>query len=271
MDYEQLYSSIPKEQARALLFLSSRRDRNVYDVLMDFLDSTNNEVLAAYTIATLGSIGDSRALFPLINYATANDLPVFWQRVLQYISWTGDPRAQDFLDDYLQSKISFHDIAVDAREQAVKQIRYSYHGSEEDFSHATQQTGQILVTPENLNANAEILDEFKGGFYRPQTFIINPHGELYIGGYLHEHVDVAGGGPVLGAGEIDFDGTSVSYLTHRSSGFFPHKNIFPLIANHCKAHGIGFTHKSFDVEFPRNGFNDPDFLSLFRFGSHYKP
>ena len=226
MEYEQLYSSSPAEQAIALSHLSRRRDRRTYDVLMDFLDSPNNETLAAQTIVALATISDSRALFPLVNYATANDIPVFWQRTLQYISWTGDPRAQDFLDYYLQSNIYFHDIAVDAREQAVKQIQYSYHGSEEEFSHATHQTGKILVTPENLNANAEILDEFKGDFYRPQTFTIKPNGELYIGGYLHEHVDVAGGGPVLGAGEIDFDGTSVSYLTHRSSGFFPHKNVF---------------------------------------------
>ena len=192
---------------------------------------------------------------------------------MNYILETRDPRAEHFLEEYLAAEGEFRDLASAALGSARGNFDFSYKfaGDSSMYEWALKQEGQILVTPDNLDLHKGVLDENQP---KPQTYIVGLDGKLLIGGLINEHVDVAKGGDVVAAGEIEFekddDGLwQVEYVNNRSNGYFPGRSSFYHVKNALTEQGILLNREAFDRAFPRNGYSDLEFLSLFRFGENY--
>ncbi|MFD7561205.1 hypothetical protein ACFV9E_42830 [Streptomyces sp. NPDC059835] len=85
----------------------------------------------------------------------------------------------------------------------------------------------------------------------PFTFVIDSAGVLRLAPRRSEHVACAGGGPVLGAGEMSFREESrqwvVAEVSNQSTGFRPDISSWPAVAKALDSAGIqhppGFTHE----------------------------
>ncbi|MCM1967851.1 MULTISPECIES: hypothetical protein [unclassified Streptomyces] len=85
----------------------------------------------------------------------------------------------------------------------------------------------------------------------PFTFVIDPAGVLRLAPRRSEHVVCAGGGPVLGAGEMRFREESgqwvVAETSNQSTGYCPDTSSWAAVAKALDAAGIehppGFTHE----------------------------
>ncbi|MCX4734542.1 hypothetical protein [Streptomyces sp. NBC_01363] len=85
----------------------------------------------------------------------------------------------------------------------------------------------------------------------PFTFVIDSAGVLRLAPRRSEHVACAGGGPVLGAGEMSFRKESgqwaVGEVSNQSTGYCPDISSWPAVARALDAAGIehpsGFTHE----------------------------
>lgn len=85
----------------------------------------------------------------------------------------------------------------------------------------------------------------------PFTFVVDLAGVLRLAPRRSEHVVCAGGGPVLGAGEMSFREESgqwvVGEVSNQSTGFCPDISSWPAVAKALDAAGIerpcGFTHE----------------------------
>lgn len=92
-----------------------KNDRRIYPILVKTL---LNQDLTECTVCSLATIQDSRALFPLINVINQTKKTAVKQRILQYIRFTKDPRAEDFLVEYLSdTNTPYKEIARDALQQ----------------------------------------------------------------------------------------------------------------------------------------------------------
>ena len=258
-------------QTKALEMLRASSERVAYELLLDFIQDIRGD-LAASAVVTFASIGDSRALFPLINLFSQRG-PSFQKAVLNYLLETRDPRSENFLEDYLAGDGEFSDLASAALGYCRGNFDFSYRfaGREEMLERALEQDGGILVTPENLDTNEQVMLENDP---KPQTYIVGLDGKLLIGGLVNEHVEVAKGRDVVAAGEIIFekDGEGlwqVSYVNNRSNGYFPGRSSFYHVNNALAEQDMHFDKTSFDRAFPREGYNDQEFLSLIRFGENY--
>lgn len=275
-----------QEKIAAVHALGRVQDRAAYSVLMEILEKENrekgnkeegNEELAAHAILALAQIKDSRVLFPVINYANLKESPLIRQRVLQYICYTKDPRAEAFLEEYLQgSGKPFQDIAEKAMGECRgnPEFSYRYNGSDEDCHEASRAQGQVKVSGKGLASINDIMEEYKKpDFTRPQTYIINLQGEMFVGGHLQEHVQVARGQDVLAAGEVTFKEEDnlwkVESINYRSCGYYPDKSSFFWVKKFFKNSDVRLEKNAFDEKFPRLGYNDPDFLSTMKFGRYF--
>ncbi|MBI2668939.1 HEAT repeat domain-containing protein [Candidatus Woesearchaeota archaeon] len=252
--------------------LGQTDDRRVYPLLLETL---KHKDLAEYTVLTLAGTGDSRALFPLLNLFQQTTNPVIQQRVLQYLYNTGDPRAEEFLQAYVTDPNKpYQDIAHNALAECKDNFdfHYRYNGSDEGCKRAQSAKGRILVLADELARHEQQLQENQAGFdfERPQTYIVDMEGLLYIGGTLNEHVQVAQGQDVLAAGELKFERTgilwSVVYVNNRSNSYYPAASSFAWVKEFLEQSDVGCDKESFDEIFPPAGFNDPEFLSLFPLG-----
>ncbi|MFD4530152.1 hypothetical protein ACFWP7_40875 [Streptomyces sp. NPDC058470] len=85
----------------------------------------------------------------------------------------------------------------------------------------------------------------------PFTFVVDSMAVLRLAPRRSEHVVCAGGGPVLGAGEMSFREESgqwvVAEVSNQSTGYCPDIPSWPAVAKALDAAGIehptGFTHK----------------------------
>lgn len=271
-----LHSRDISDQMSAIQALATIQDRTVYPILIDLVQHAD---LAPYAILALANIKDSRALFPLINVFNQTKKPVINQRILQYIDATCDPRAEEFLQQYTQNPDAlFVDIATSALTKCKGNTNfvYRYNGSDKKHELALHATGQIPVFNTELKKIENILEEdLHYSYFKPQTYIIAEDNIMRIGGYVNEHVQVAQGQDLRAAGEISFAKTKhgnfkVEYINARSCSYLPAPSCFHWVKTFFETSDVLFDKYSFDRVFPRDGFNDPDFLSIFRFGSHYK-
>jgi len=249
------------------------RERGAYTILMD---SMENPDLAPRASVALAYIRDSRSLFPLINYFNNSEDPTVRQRILQYMRFTQDPRSVEFLEEYLQRDVVWYkEIAEEAltRCRTNSNFMYRYGGSDENLEKALATKGQIAVRSKELNAAKPILDDDLLRD-RPQTYIISKDGEMLIGGYIQEHYQVAHGQDVKGAGQIVLGRApnvwGVEYIDFRSMGYLPAATSFRWVQDFFARSDVTFDKKQFDKGCREGGYNDPDFLSVFRFGTHYR-
>ncbi len=280
----QLQADNQKQKLEAIATLGAFKDRRAYSILLEGVKNEmekgekHNEEAIAYAISSFASMDDSRALFPVINLFRTSHRPLIQQRALQYLYHTADPRAEEFIQDYLQQEdVHFKDIARNAfsRCAGYSDFRYRFAGSYEEWQQASspqKECQRVRVVNAELNCIEEILREYaEGEFRRPQTYIVDEGGIMYIGVHLHEHVQVAQGSDVRAAGEITFSKTSedrweVDTLNHRSCGYFPALSSLSWVWQYFERNSdVSFAKKDFEERFPREGYNDSEFLSLFPF------
>ncbi|WP_405828075.1 MULTISPECIES: hypothetical protein [unclassified Streptomyces] len=118
---------------------------------------------------------------------------------------------------------------------------------------------RALVRPENEGrriGSAADFDDWVSGpapaeLAEPFTFVVDTAGVLRLAPRRSEHVACAGGGPVLGAGEIGFRRESgrwvVREVSNQSTGYCPDAGSWTAVADALDAAGIGhppgFTHE----------------------------
>jgi len=272
----QLSSGDSYQMSQGLNLLGKIGTRDVFPMITSYLGTD----LAAEAISALASSKDSRAYFPLVNFHNVVRNGVVQRKILQYLLSTKDPRAVDFLEEVIE--LDGRSDHVSIAEQALKSCRdnhdflYRFEGTDAELEVSKNREGQVPFYSSALDENEEYLREFQRGRGRgdlsfPHTFIIGRDRILNIG--LPEHVQVARGVDVLAAGEINFvkeDGVwRVTDLTYRSSGYWPAESSFYWVDLFFKNNtDIVFDKTKFDGDFPREGYNDLDFLSIFMFGDH---
>jgi HEAT repeat protein len=259
---------------KSLYVLGHICDRRTLPILMRAL---KDEQMAPYVVNSLGTLEDTRALFPLVNTFNLTDSAVLKQRILQYMAVAGDPRATDFLQDYLtHDQVPFKDIASSALARSTQEspFEYNFSGKDEDLTFYKDTKGQIKMSNHNLTAAEERIKE-NSDFNRPQTYVVLEDQTLLVGGTINEHVAVAGGNDVLAAGELVLEKEDsglwrVTYVNNRSNGYYPASQSFSQVKAAMGKTDVSLSGKTeFDGVYPSNGFNDPEFLSLFQFGENY--
>lgn len=268
--------------ADAIRMLSTcKTSRNAFEMLLPFVV---DERFGQSAIASMAEIGDSRAIFPLLNVYQFTQSPDTEKAILQFIKHTRDPRAVGFLETYVKTQTddAFLKIAHEALEvcRDNHDFKYRFSGDERTLELAKPENRhgleRILVTAKNLDQIQAIITEDEGtSQHRPQTFIVDLKGDMYVGGYLLEHVQVAYGKEVLAAGEIYFSKENgrwrVDEVNNRSTGYFPAVTSKHWVKGYLSCvKDIEFDESAFNGCFPREGFDDIDFLSIFAFGEHYK-
>ncbi len=80
-------------------------------------------------------------------------------------------------------------------------------------------------------------------FREPFTYVVDVRGDLRPAPRRSEHVACAGGGPVLGAGEIAFsrggNGWAVVDVSNQSTGYCPDLGSWPAVAGALDRAGLG--------------------------------
>ncbi len=249
-------------------------ERPAFDKVISELGK--DRALDSQIFMLLAKLSDSRALFPLINYTTKSKDSELTQRLIQYMTFTKDPRSEDFLYNYLGVFTRpFITIAQEAFRKCHNNFEFLYQfaGSNESYKNALKSNGGIQTTSQNLTYNEKAINENKLPAQKPQTYVITPDRKMLIGVNLNEHVSVAKGQDVYAAGEVDFEkteaGWQVVYINNRSNGYIPHSSCFHWVKQYLMQTDISFVKEEFDETFPRNGFNDSDFLSVQMFGDSH--
>ncbi len=212
-------------------------DHPTRDAIKNILPFLHDPILSPYAITTLSRINDSRTFFPVLSHFLKPKNIQEVQRSLQYFFTTKDPRAQEFLENYLTKEVPFKEIAQTALQQCQgnSNFIYRYMGNEENYERAREIKEQIVLNTDNLQRYQHIIREnaLSGDGFKPQTYVVLQDETIVIGGYINEHVDVAQGSDVLAAGEITFDGDGeewiVNYINNRSNGYLPHHDCFPAV------------------------------------------
>lgn len=231
------YSHLPKERAEAAIKLGQTRDKNAFERLVKMTTDTDEYVIGD-AILGLGLLQDSRAYFILANlYIRAKDMFREYgikKRVLNAFGENQDPRAKE-LATQAQTEKALEEIAKDTLqkiESRTTPFEYTYVGDEERRKTAEMNYERfILRDHEDLKKAIPIIEKEKSGHpSRPQTYIITTNNIMYIGGQVHEHVDVAQGENVLAAGEAFFEKSDnkwiIEKINNRSYGYYPDKSCF---------------------------------------------
>jgi hypothetical protein len=112
---------------------------------------------------------------------------------------------------------------------------YVYVGPAELLEQAGM-PGEPVRSPADIEARSQ--DE-------PFTYVVTLDGTLRIAPRRSEHVACAGGGAVLAAGEITFQGAVVTEVSNQSTGYCPGEECWPAVAEALDSAGLrrpdGFT------------------------------
>jgi hypothetical protein len=136
---------------------------------------------------------------------------------------------------------------------------YHYLGEPARRREAATRAGHIILGQAGLQAIAPILREDRTwAFEKPQTYVVTTEGQFVLGGYINEHVDAAGGAPVLAAGEAVLeeqpDGTwAITALNNRSYGYMPDASSWAAVERALRDTGIAYPTEGFSEIYPREG------------------
>ena len=136
---------------------------------------------------------------------------------------------------------------------------YNYLGEPARRREAAGRAGHSIRSQADLQAITPILREDRTwAFEKPQTYIVTTEGVFVLGGYINEHVDAAGGAPVLAAGEAMLeqqpDGTwAITALNNRSYGYMPDVSSWAAVERALRDTGIAYPPDGFSEIYPREG------------------
>jgi hypothetical protein len=136
--------------------------------------------------------------------------------------------------------------------------QYPYVGDRDKLPWAVQQAGHPIRTQADLQALAPILRQDQTwAFEKPQTYVVTVAGVFLLGGYLNEHVAVAGGKPVLAAGEATLEeqanGTwHITAINNRSYGYMPDASSWVAVDQALAQTGVAYP-AGFSEIYPREG------------------
>lgn len=269
---EKSYSHLPVERAKAAIELGHSKDRNAFERLVKMTTDSEPYVIGDAILA-LGLLQDSRAYFVLANlYERAKDLfrdneYGIKKRILNAFGENQDPRAKD-LALHAQKNFALEEIAKDTLNKInsrTQPFAYRYAGQEERRKTAEMNYHRFLIRDyQDLQKAIPKIEQEKNGHpSKPQTYIITTDNKMFIGGDVHEHVDVAQGEDVLAAGEAFFEKYDnkwiIEKINNRSYGYFPDKTCFSEIKKALENSGIVFPDYISSAN-PSQGWMDKDIL-----------
>lgn len=256
-------------RCNAVQELAKTHDRRLYPLFLDII-RTGTGYVRDDTILSAGISQDSRFLFPLFNIFNSVSL-VEREKVLMALGELKDPRSLEFLQQLITSDDeAIPQIASSAYSKVIKSIGapflYRFVNSEDTRKEAENSSGYIEVDDVNSLVNKKDIIFHRLNRDIPQTYVVLPNKKLRIGGFLHEHVEVASGNDVLTAGEIRFDEDTleVIYINNRSNGYYPDSSSFRYVTESLRDTSL-LKQTEFNEIFPRDGFTDQDLLRMFPF------
>jgi len=106
--------------------------------------------------------------------------------------------------------------------------RYRYVGPARIRDRERGEPGAVIRGREDL---AVWLRAHPEGVSEGATYVVDPSGDLRLAPRRSEHIDCAGGGEVLAAGEIQFTRAGgVAEVTNQSTGYCPDPDCWPAVA-----------------------------------------
>lgn len=269
---ERSYSHLPVERAKAAIELGHSKDRSAFERLVQMTIDTEPYVIGDAILA-LGLLQDSRAYFVLANlYERAKEIFKeneygIKKRILNALGENQDPRAKD-LALHAQKHFALEEIAKDTLQKIESRSTpfvYKYAGEEERRKTAEMNYRRFIIRDyEDLQKAIPTIEQEKNGHpSKPQTYIITTDHKMFIGGDVHEHVDVAQGEDVLAAGEAFFEKNNgkwiIEKINNRSYGYFPDKTCFTEIKKAMENSGITIPNCISSAN-PPQGWMDKDIL-----------
>lgn len=253
----------------AIRTLAETKDKRLYLLFLNLI-CEGSEHTKLDSILAMGISKDSRVLFPLMNfynYATTEER----NRILMAMQNLGDPRALPFLYAvFSETKDeSLANVALEAytniNASLDQRFFYRFVGEESvrsDAKRGVELTVHVKSLEDLENSREKIFNDFNND--RPQTYVVLPNGALYVGGLIHEHVEVAMGNDVLAAGEIEFNNNfGVNYFNNRSNGYYPSSNSLRFLQESLDEARIPRADGFRSEIFPKDGYNDKEFLRMF--------
>jgi hypothetical protein len=266
------YSHLPNERAGAAIKLGQTHDKKAFSRLVQMTTDTEPYVIGD-AILGLGTLQDSRAYFVLANlFVRAKEMfrdnsYGIKKRVLNAFGENQDPRAKEIALESLNDE-ALAEIAKDTLQKIDSKTTpfvYTYVGDEERRQTAEMNYHRFLLRDyQDLKKAIPLIEKEKNGHpSRPQTYIITTDNKMYIGGDVHEHVDVAQGEDVLAAGEAYFEKYNnkwiIEKINNRSYGYFPDKTCFSEIKKAMENSGITIPNYICSAN-PTQGWMDNDLL-----------
>ncbi|MEM2915937.1 MAG: HEAT repeat domain-containing protein [Candidatus Woesearchaeota archaeon] len=269
-------------RVHAVRALCNLDKHEAYPILLKTLENANKDIRLE-AIASAYLLNDSRILFPLVNiYNQLNpnneEESIERYAIIRALGASEDSRATEFLKSLCTSKDT--NTARLAREalnacRFASEMLYTFNGPESQRNEATRKNiGRAIWSAQDLKkAISMIKDEQKNGAYYA-TYVILPIDKdipfgkgkgcyLVLAPRRSEHVCVAKGQDVLGAGEIGINKETleVDYVDNHSGGYLPGKTSFRWVKNALDRARINCPLKEFSANYPPNGYFTDEFLS----------
>jgi hypothetical protein len=135
---------------------------------------------------------------------------------------------------------------------------YHYLGDPANLVRAGNCLGHLIHSQADLQKIAPILRQDRTwSFDKPQTYVVTTEGVFVLGGHLNEHVDVAGGKPVLAAGEAVLEEENevwhIVELNNRSYGYMPDASCWQAVDKALCNTAIDYPRQGFTAIYPVEG------------------
>ncbi|GEM_PF-1660211 len=255
--------------------LGSHKGRAVFEPLLELMADTDSSV-SHEAILSLGTSKDSRALFSLINYLQnplcSTDEAI--RRVFMAFELLNDPRASDFILKYGDNRLNeafygreeprptvFCEVKKALHSKKPLLTLYTFCGEETTRLKAEAKKRAKIESVVDIERIEKEIRELNA-INHPQTYVIDIEGNLLLGGYIEEHVQVASGRDVLAAGEAFLtqkSGWKLDTLNNRSNGYYPDKSTIPTALEKFRKAGLVQGEVCIE-EFPKQGYASEEIL-----------